>query len=102
MSDWVEETNISLRPADKSALKKMICMQVPGFIEDNLASLMEQFINKVKQNERKACIEAISELDEPISGLINKQLTLNVCAYPHPEREENSATVQPAGELAQN
>ena len=102
VSDWVEETNLSLRPSDKAALKKMMCTQIPNFIEDNHAYLCERYLDTVRFSVRNACIDAISKLEEPISGLINKQLTLNVCTYAHAAHDEDDSESQEPDKQAQH
>lgn len=81
VSDWTEVTNITLRPADKAALKKIICQSLPAYFEENQEFLTEKVVMQIREQERQKCIEAIANLDEPISGLINKQRTLNACTY---------------------
>ncbi len=81
VSDWTEITNITLRPADKAALKKIICKSLPAYFKENQEFLSEKVVKQIREQERQDCIEAISNLDEPISGLINKQRTLNACTY---------------------
>jgi len=90
VSDWAEVTNITLRPSEKAALKKIICRSLPAYFEENQEALCENIIMRIREQERQDCIEAIANLDEPISGLINKQRTLNACTYQQSSDIKNS------------
>ena len=82
VAEWVESENISLRPAKKKALKNAIADSVPAFLEVSKDQALNRYIEAVKAEERRACLEAIVNIQESFPGYVSKQRLLNLCAYP--------------------
>jgi len=82
VSTWVSDCRVSLRPSIKSALKNLIAKSFPDYMGDDGYQNLEDFIALIREQERKACIEAIGNLkEEPFSGFVSKQQALNACEY---------------------
>ncbi len=82
VSEWIESENISLRPAKKKALKNAIAESVPAFLEVNKDQALNRYIEAVKAEERRVCLEAIANIQESFPGYVSKQRLLNLCTYP--------------------
>ena len=77
VSTWVSDCRVSLRPSIKSALKNLIAKSFPDYMGDDGYQNLEDFIALIREQERKACIEAIGNLkEEPFSGFVSKQQAL--------------------------
>jgi len=90
VSEWIESENISLRPAKKKALKNAIAESVPAFLEMTKNQALNRYIEVVKAEERRACLEAIANIQESFPGYVNKQRLLNLCAYPEEHVKQQS------------
>ncbi|MBX2882529.1 MAG: hypothetical protein KTR32_21445 [Granulosicoccus sp.] len=97
VSEWTEKENISLRPAQKHALKNAIAEAMPAFTAAHGEKVLTKYIKLIRQDERRACINAVSEMSESFPGFVSKQRLLNFYAYPekntYPEKNKEPETI---------
>ncbi len=90
VSDWIDSEKVALRPAQKHALKCAITEAMPAFMAAHGEQVLTKYIESIRQDERKACIDTVSEMIESFPGFISKQRLLNLYAYPEANQESET------------